>query len=204
MSDIVKSGTYIKAGVDEEIPFTYFSSPTTRQKLQFVTSVTEMLIGEHYHHIIKDTIFTFMLIDIFTDVDTDGIKDAADSIVYVEDLLAETNIIEVMLPNMEDGLIEELRDAVDKDIEYRTGIRANRFEDGLASILATIEEKIAGFDLSGMMDAAQALSGISDQITPEKMLEAYANTDMYKANAAKRDDFKVVKGAAPSPLMPLV
>lgn len=205
MNDVVKNGKYIHVGVDGDISFSYFTSPTAWQKAQFVTSVADMLVtDEHYHHVLKDIIFKFMLIDMFTDVDTSGVKDASNSIVYIEDFIAETNIIEVIVPDMEDGLIEELLDAVDKDIEYRTGIRTNRIEDGLTSILNTIEEKIAGFDLSGMMDAARALSGISDQITPDKMLEAYAKTDMFKANASKRDGFNVVKSAAPSPLAPLV
>ena len=41
MSDIVKNGKYIRAGVDGETSFTYFASPTAYQKANFVASVTD-------------------------------------------------------------------------------------------------------------------------------------------------------------------
>lgn len=174
----VKMGVYTRDG--EETSFNFRTSLRAKDKVRFVKSVVGTLVGDDYLHVLKGLIFDYYIIDIFTDVDTSEVPQAIDAINAIEDIVIETNIVEIVKANAEAGLIEELEKAVELDIEYRTGIHSDPIAESLSSLLNKIEEKIEGFDLDSLMGAADALSGISGEFTPDKMLEAFANTDIFK------------------------
>lgn len=178
MNDLnVKTGVYTRNG--EEISFNFYTSLRAKDKVRFVKSVVGTLVGDDYLHVLKGLIFDYYVIDIFTDVDTSEVPQAIDAINAIEDIVIETNIVEIVKANAEAGLIEELEKAVELDIEYRTGIHSDPIAESLSSLLNKIEEKIEGFDLDSLMGAADALSGISGEFTPDKMFEAFANTDIF-------------------------
>ena len=49
-------------------------------------------------------------------------------------------------------LLEELNYAVDKSIQYLTGIHPNPLNDAIASLFSTLENKINEVDLDEMMN----------------------------------------------------
>ena len=102
------------------------------------------------------------------------------AIEQIEEFLDDTNIVEIVKANVDKKLIVELEKAVDENIEYRTGIHKNTLEDALTSLLHTVEQKINDVDTEGMMEMAMKLNSISDELTPERMLQAYSETDMFK------------------------
>ena len=93
----------------------------------------------------------------------------------VEEFLENTNIVKIVKANAKEGLIKELSEAVDKSIEYRTGIHANHLNEALTSLINTFEEKIKDIDLDSMMDIANKLSGMTDGFTTENIVKAYAS-----------------------------
>jgi len=121
-----------------------------------------------------------MIIAVFTDVNTLEIEDAPDSINRIEDFLADTNVVEIVKANVESGLIEELSNAVDDNIEYRTGIHKNPLAESLSSLLNTVNQKMSGIDTDGIMKMADVIGKMTGKLTPEKMVEAYAKSDLFK------------------------
>lgn len=188
--DNVKSGVYINA-VGDDVDFNFYTSLSASNKINFVNSVVEIIVGDNYNSIIKDLIFDYMIIDVFTDVDVSYIKESTNTIDEIENLVDNTNIVEIVKMNVGNKIIDELKDAVDLGIEYRTGIHRNPIAESLSGLIDTFEQKIASVDLDSMMEIAQSISGISGELAPEKMLEAYANTDMYKNQWKKLEEDKL-------------
>lgn len=184
MKKNVKMGVYTRNG--ESISFNFYTNLRAVDKTKFVDTVTDYVVGNNYNSVIRDMMFDFTIIEIFTDVDITEITNSnTNAINMIEDLLDETNIAAIVRANAESGLIAELEKAVDDNIEYRTGVRRNPIADSISSLLNTVETKLAGIDTEGMMKMAQVISGMSGEITPEKMLEAYSKSDMFKERYAQ-------------------
>lgn len=183
MNRNVKMGVYTRNG--EEVGFNFYTSLRAYDKMRFVQNVTNLVVGDDYNSVIRDMMFDFMIIDIFTDVDITEINNSKDAINMIEQFLDETNIVNIVKLNVEDGVIAELEKAVDNNIEYRTGVRRNPVADSISSLLNTIETKLAGIDTDGMMKMAQVIGGMSGEMTPERVLEAYSKSDMFKERYAQ-------------------
>lgn len=188
MKDYDKKNAIYQRG-DEDFTFDFYTSLTARDKMSFVNFVTDSLIDDNYNYVLKDMIFDFGIIYIFTNVDVSYIlSDECDDVVTaIEEFIVETNIVDIVVANAEVGVIDELRKAVDLNIEYKTGIHKNPISESLAGLLNTIERKVDGFnfDVDNTMEMIDMLSGISGELTVDKMLDAYAKSDMYKSNHNK-------------------
>lgn len=202
----VKSGVYTCNG--EDVPFNFSTNIGAYDKVKFVNSVTDMLVGENYNYVIKNLAFDFCIVAVFSDVDTSSVTEAKDGITAMEEFLNETDIVDIIKANALPGVIGELETAVELNIEYRTGIHINPISSSLSSLLDTIEKKVDEVDLDSLMGAAEAMSGISGEFTPEKIIDAYAKTDIFKKNwenaEADKNTVDVIKGgkeAIESPLL---
>lgn len=183
---------YIKDG--NEFEFSYYSNPPMSTKLSFVKSVVDsVVVGDYYYPIIKDMVFDFYLIDFFSDVvidietDNVGVDD-------IEEYLSGNNAAATIKLGMDLMVLNELYDSVDKGIEYKTGIHLSPIADAIVNVLDVVQSKLSGLDVDAMTGMANVFSNMSGNITPEKMLEAYAKSDVFKkqhedavANQAKRD-----------------
>ena len=94
------------------------------------------------------------------------------------------------------------------NIEYKTGIHINPISSSLSSLLDTIEQKVDGIDLEEMMGIAGSIASISDELTADKLLDAYAKTDIFKKNWENAESDKevvnVVKGGKEASTSPLL
>ena len=182
MEKYMTTGVYTRNGVEKT--FNFYTNLKASDKLGFVDSVVDLVVGNSYNSIIRNMMFDFMVIRIFTDIDVSNIvaPDNDNAIDMIEDLLEETNIVSVVKANVEDDVIEELEDAVDKAVEYRTGIHKNPIADALASLLNTLNDKAANIDTENMMKAVNAISEMSDGLTSDKIVEAYTKSDAFKKN----------------------
>lgn len=177
-----KMGVYTRNGL--EFDFNFHTSLRAVDKMRFVSNVTDLVVGDNYYSVIRDMIFNFNIISIFTDVDISDITDPDnnDAISMIEDLLCETNIVAIVIANAEDGLIDELQKAVDDNIAYSTGIHNNPLTESLSNLMNTIEHKLDGINTDEMMEAAKFFSGMTGELTPERMLDAYEKSDVFKKN----------------------
>lgn len=185
----IKTGTYFNYTNDETYNFKFATDLSAHRKLMFVNYVVNSIIDEdRYDYIVKDLVFDFGLVALMTDIDTSFINstdedgDPINPIVFIEPFLEETNIVDVVKANMEVGLLDELNEAVNKSIEYRTGIHPSPIADSIASLLSTIEKKISEVDLGSAMEMAQKLAGITDEFNLDNVMKAYMESDIHKTN----------------------
>ena len=194
MNEKIINDTYISNG--EEIEFTYLANPSMSKKVAFVKSVAENVVNDDcYYPMIKDMVFDFCLIEFFSDIRSNAENEKEeDTIDYVEEFIENNNAATVMKLGMDFDVIQELRENVDKMIEYKTGIHPSPIADAISKVLDTLEQKFAGIDVDAMSGMANVFGKLQGDITPEKMLEAYAKSDVFKkqakevvANQKKRD-----------------
>jgi len=75
---------------------------------------------------------------------------------------------------IDEDLMYELKDAIAKDVEYKTGIRMNNLEDNISKLIKEIAKQISKADLNTL------LSGIMNNMNPDKVVEAYMKSDIFK------------------------
>lgn len=175
----MKNGVYTKG--EKTFEFSFLTNLSASKKMDFVNSVVGYVVtNSDYNFVIKDIIFDFEIIHKFTNYNIGDIKEADDTLGAIEELLSTTNIVEIVKSNMVDGLYEELVKAVDLDIQYKTGIRNNDILNSVEKILDTIEEKVKDIDTKGLDEFVKVFNGVSGELTPDKLLEAFAKSNMYK------------------------
>ena len=194
MKNEYKNGVYTKSGKTFE--FSFLTDLSVSKKMDFVNSVIGYVVTDSdYNFVIKDIIFDFEIIHKFTNYNISDIKEADDTLGAIEELLNTTNIVEIVKSNMVNGLYEELVKAVDLDIQYKTGIRNNEILNSFERILNTIEEKINNIDTKELNEFAKIFNNISGEMTPDKILEAYSKSNMYKfVNDRKKQSSKRNQG----------
>lgn len=176
----VKTGVYTDFN-GEEKTFSFYTSLDASDKLAFVNTVTDLLVTENYNYIVKDLMFDFAIIEVFAiDVDTNYITESVNPLREIEKLVEETGIVSIVKLNAEDGVIEALEKAVEINVEYRTGIHRNPIVESLSNLLDSLESKLNNIDFEDLMGVAQLLTGASDQLNPESIVDAYANSDVFK------------------------
>ena len=183
----MKSGNFIYN--NKSYDFNFKTSLSAYDKQVFVKTVVKNLIDDDgYDVVIKDLIFDFTIIEVFTNIDTSFINMEDDDgntvppIVLVEHFLTETNIADIVKANMENGLLDELNKAVDFNVQYLTGIHFNPLNEAIANFVATIEKKVNEVDLESMMKMAQKFANMTEDFTVENVVKEYMNGDMHKKN----------------------
>lgn len=185
-------GTYIRG--EETHTFEFTTDLSDAEKLKFINSVSNLLVdGENYNFIIRDLLFDFFLIDVMTEINLSDLKDSTVFIYEVEQFLEETNIVDIIKANVKFGLIEELNNAIDLNVQYKTGIHPNPLNEALSSLVSTLERKLDSFDMSGAMEMASKFSGMTEDFTPENIVKAYLQTDMHKKNLDEIAEAKALK-----------
>ena len=191
----------IKNGVftynNESYNFEFKTSLSAYDKQVFVKTVVGNLVDDAgYDVVIKDLIFDFVIIEVFTNIDTSFINMEDDEgndinpIIPIEHFLEETNVVDIVKENMETGLLDELNRAVDLDIQYLTGIHPNPINEAITSLISTIEKKIGEVDLDSMMSMAQKFAGMTEDFTLDNIVNAYMNSDIHKSNLAEIKEAK--------------
>lgn len=190
----VMVGTYIKG--EETYNFSFGTDLSIADKQRFVNAVVGLVVNDitkKYNSVIRDLIFDFYIVDILTDVSTTELKESSSFVDDVEQFLEETNIVDIVKANASPTLFDELNKAVDKSIEYITGIHTNPLGEALASLVSTLEKKINEFDMGSVMDMAQKFAEMTGELTPESVVNAYINSDMHKNNLEEIAESKVEK-----------
>nr|DAH97580.1 MAG TPA: hypothetical protein [Caudoviricetes sp.] len=203
----IKTGTYNRNG--ESVPFEFSTSLSASNKLNFVNSVVKVVVDDDdYNYVIENMIFDFYIVNYFTNIDVSEITESPNNIDMIEDFLNETDIVNIIKMNAVPGIINELEKAVSLNIEYKTGIHINPISSSLSSLLDTIEQKVDSIDFEEMMGIAGSIASISDELTADKLLDAYAKTDIFKKNWENAESDKevvnVVKGGKEAYTSPLL
>ena len=196
-----KLGVYTRN--DETFNFNFATNLSANKKRIFVRMVVGALVDdENYDSVLRDIIFDYTTILMLTDIDMSFLRTVDDdgeivtNMELLEDFLLETNIVEIVRANAFPTLFDQLEDAVNKAIEYRTGIHPSPLNDALTSLLSTLEKKVNEIDLGSAMEMAQKFAGMTGEFTPESLVNAYMNSDVHQKNLSEiewvkkqREDF---------------
>lgn len=174
---------------EENYNFIFATDLSAFSKMVFVKSVVETIVSDNnYNSIIRDLIFDFNIIRVFTDIDTSFVNSKDDDgnsinpIIPIEEFLEDTNIVDIVKENMRIGLLDELNDAVNKSIQYLTGIHPNPLSESIANLINTIEKKINEVDLDSMMDMAKKFANMTEDFTIDNVINKYMESDTHKKN----------------------
>ena len=177
----MKMGVYTHNG--ESYNFNFITDLSASDKAVFVRTVVDTIVDDvNYDFVLKDIIFDYTTVSMFTNIDTSFLKTVDESgntitdIDLVEQFLLETNIVEIVKANAFSTLFDELEKAVEKSIEYRTGIHPSPIADSIASLFSALEKKIEEVDLDSMMSMAQKFAGMTGELTPESIVKAYIDS----------------------------
>lgn len=183
----IKTSTYTFN--DKSYDFNFATNLSAYRKSMFVNYVVNSIVDDdRYDSIVKPLIFDFGLIAICTNIDTSFINREDDEgnpinpIIFIEHFLEETNVVDIVKANMEVGVIAELYNAVEKSIEYRTGIHPNPLNDALASLFSALEKKVNEFDMGSMMEMAQKFASMTGDLNADSIVRAYVDSDAHKKN----------------------
>lgn len=182
---------------NESYNFNFKTSLSAYDKLVFVKTVVDNVVGEDsYDFVIKDLIFDFAIIEIFTNIDMSFINMEDDDgndinqIIVIEHFLEETDVANIVKANMDAGLLDELNHAVDMNIQYLTGIHLNPINDAFASLISTLGKKVNEVDLDEMINMAQKFSSMTEDFTLDNIVNAYMNSDVHKDNLVEIEEAK--------------
>lgn len=182
---------------NESYNFEFKTSLSAFEKLAFVRNVVDSIVNHNsYDVVIKDLIFDFNIISVFTNIDTSFIsmkdEDGNDinEIILIEHFLNESNAVSIVKENMEYGLFDELVRAIDLNIQYLTGINSNTINDAIVDLISTVKNKINNIDLDTAMDMVQKFSNMTEDFTVENLVNAYINSDTHKKNLAEIEEAK--------------
>ena len=182
---------------DESYNFEFKTSLSSYEKQIFVKTVVDNLIDDNgYDVVIRDLIFNFAIVEVFTNIDTSFINmkddegETINPIIPIEHFLGETEVVDIVKANMETGLLNELNRAIDLNIQYLTGIHPNPLGEAVADLLSTLEKKISETDLNSLMDMAQKFAGMTEDFTLENIVNTYINSDVHKKNLEEIEKVK--------------
>lgn len=185
----IKMGAYVRN--EETYNFNFGTDLSVADKARFVNSVTSFIVDdENYNSVIRDLIFDFYIVKFFTNFDTEEFEQSLNFFDDIEEFLEETNIVDIVETNMEIGLFDELNKAVDKAIEYKTGVHPNPLNEVLASLFSTLEKKVNEVDLDSMMGMAQKLSDMGDDFNIKNLVDAYMDSGVHKKNLEEITEVK--------------
>lgn len=177
---------------DKSYNFDFKTSLSAYEKQTFVKTVVSNIIDDDgYDIVIKDLIFDFIIIDMFTNIDASFIEMKDDDgndiapIIIIEHFLKTTNVADIVKANMEIGLLDELNRAVDLNIQYLTGINLSPLNEAIANLVSTLEMKIGEVDLESMMGMAKKFAGMTEGFTLDNIVKAYMNSDVHQNNLAE-------------------
>lgn len=183
----IMTGAYIDTKTNKETLFTFKTNISVKDKIQFVSDVTALMIGENYFSFLKDLIFDFEIINVFTDIDVSEILNAADAIGEIENIVTNTKIVEIVKSNVDNAILDELKIAVNSNIEYKTGVHNNIIEDSIVQLLSSIKSKIDSIDTETVLQMAETLSTLGNNVTSEGIVNAYANSPAFLESLKERE-----------------
>lgn len=187
-----KRGVYTNTNTDEVYEFGYKTDLTVSEKVYFVNNVMAFVVGEYFYPMVREMIVDYAIIQYFTDVEFN--EDL--NFDQIEQILAETNIVDIVKMNMKDGLLDELNRMIDVNIEYKTGIRMNRVDTMVEKLLDVIRAKVEEIDVQKVASLAEQLNGVKDELTPDRIVEAYMNSELNQKrmkDASSEKKLQVVK-----------
>lgn len=186
----------------KEYDYSIYTNVDEVKKQAFVNTVVKMIVtDEGYQMFLREKIFYFQLISVFTDIFTNSqleIRERGFILQEVFDFIDNTSVIKTILDNLDTNVFDELIEAVNISIEYKTGIHRNPITEGLGHLIETVEKKFEKIDVDSLIGFANAVKDIPDELTAKKIIEAYASVNSFKTLVSETSEEKIKNGVIES------
>lgn len=193
MKDIVKVCSYKKDINKDEVTEinVVVENISIKRKLSFINFVVDNIVTENqYNLVLKNIIINIGLIKYFSDADINDILSSEDFIDEFEEFEENTDLIAVLKTKINLTELLDMLDCINKQIEYKTGIHENEITNAISSLLNKLEQKLDAIDFDNITQIGNILSSVSDELTMDKLVDAYSKTDNFVGNQAKILDEK--------------
>lgn len=167
---------------DAEIAFNYYTDISPTKKMSLISNVADIVVRTNYYSFLVEPVLDFMIIHYFTDVDT---KECIDDIDKMIEFVEQTNISDIVIVNMKDGLYEQIKQSVDDNIEYKTGIHRDYLTDLISNFFQGIHENLKSIDVEKLQDKISELTSMKENLTMDKLVESYTKSDAFNNKQAE-------------------
>jgi len=131
---------------------------------------------------LKDLTLDYALIKVITDINIDKyvLNDGTEEINpgRLEDFIVNSKLSPVMRDAVGAEVINELNYIIDKNLEYRTGIKIKDVGYEIASLVEVAKQKIKDIDVGSLVEIANKLKGFTGENIESKIVDSYFKTDM--------------------------
>lgn len=183
----------------KEYTYSIYSNVNIIKKQTFVNTVANMIVTDDgYQMLLKEKLFYFQLISVFTDIFVDSQAEIAErgfNLQEIVEFIQNTNVVATIAENLDDGVFEELTEAVNLSIEYKTGIHDDPIKQGLNHLVSIIENKINKIDIDSLVGFAKIIKDNPDILSTDKVAEIYSKSDNFKkliSDSSLVEDDKIV------------
>lgn len=183
----------------KEYTYSIYSNVNIIKKQTFVNTVVNMVVTDDgYQMLLKEKLFYFQLISVFTDIFVDSQAEIAErgfNLQEIVEFIDNTNVVATIAENLDDGVFEELTEAVNLSIEYKTGIHDDPIKQGLNQLISIIENKINKIDIDSLVGFAKIIKDNPDILSTDKAAEIYSKSDNFKkliSDSSLVEDDKIV------------
>ena len=181
METIFEHGTYMNKQTGVELDFSCVTNPSISTKQDIVNRVVNAVVDDNYYHsLITDMITKFMIVVELTDIDISAIKDGNYNIEAIESFLDANTIYDETEKIVGQDVVEEIKNAINLGIEYKTGIHKNPVAESLSALIDNINGMIGAVSPDEMAEFVHRVNAMDDSITADKIAEAYANSPAVK------------------------
>jgi len=148
---------------------------------------------------LKDLTLDYALIKVMTDINIDEYvvneENRAISPGRLEDFIVNSKLSPVMRDTVGVEVINELNYIIDKNLEYRTGVKIKDVTYEIASLVEVAKQKIKDIDVGSLVEIANKLKGFTGENIEGKIVDSYFKTEMpndVRDAAAKAQRNKII------------
>lgn len=189
--NLTKSEIYTYNG--EDVEFHYSSSATYFEQTEFVYAVTSVVAGDDYLPLLKDIVFNYTLVTIFTDIDTSNFKNEGEENIDIDKFAEfdeQTGVSAFLKSAIDENVLTALEDSVDCNIAYKTGIWKDSITTAIAELIKSLQKRVAEWDVNIKSEEVSEFieKFNSSDLNADALVNAYLQTAVHKENVNSYQD----------------
>lgn len=163
---------------DETYDVKYTDTLTTFEKLQFINNTVSWVVGEDYRPILKRFAYRYNLC-LLSNVDFNQFVSAdenGNNIAELIEFIDSTDLPDMIEAELDTAVVNELKENIDLDIEYRTGIHRDSISSAVSDLINKFSKKMDEVLTPDALDALTKIASMTDP-EPKEMVNAFIDNN---------------------------
>lgn len=163
---------------DETYDVKYTDTLTTFEKLQFINNTVSWVVGEDYRPILKRFAYRYNLC-LLSDVDFNQFVSAdenGNNIAELIEFIDNADLPDMIEAELDTAVVNELKENIDLDIEYRTGIHRDSISSAVSDLINKFSKKMDEVLTPDALDALTKIASMTDP-EPKEMVNAFIDNN---------------------------